>query len=439
MSPKKNEILLDPKPTYSDMAEKAVIGVMLAQPETIEEVLEILSTDDFFVPGNQILFDCLKRMHQASMAIDFQTVHLWLVDKKKDRDVRSPGILAEVLNGFATHLNVGSYIRTVKEKSALRSLVSKCSKIVEDAQNNADDVHGVIDRAESSILSINSPGNGDEIWDAKASVSDFRKYLEEVEQGHHVPMLATGIKPLDAINGGFPCPGYVVIAAPPGGGKSAMMMTLNENWCSQGIGVGNFSLEMTNRKLIQRRVANRAKMDSRLMNNKLDAFHKARVEACLNDIEDTPFWVDATSNLNPSELRARTRKMVKAGAKVIILDYVQLLRGSSNADKRLDQLTEVSRTISNIQKELGILFIVLAQITREAQKDGNYKAYHLADCAGITNDARAILMLEPNTSKPEYANCHKSAIPTIGRLSKVSDGEDGDIHLIFNKVEQRIS
>jgi replicative DNA helicase len=410
---------------------------MLAQPtEVIDDASEKLRRSDFFVPAHHEIFRCLTELWNEKSPIDVLTAHQWLSDHDLAERVGSPGILGEFLVGFATHLNVGKYIAIVKGKSLLRAAQDACTQIVRDIHENPEDVAGVIDRAESRILSVQSSLQTDDILDAKASVADFRTYLAEVEAGTRTPMLATGIRNLDAINGGFPIPGYVVIAGPPGGGKSAMMMTLNENWASQGIGVGNFSLEMTNRKLIQRRVANRAKMDSRTMNGRLDLVQKARVNAALDDIEDTPFWVDETSNLIPADLRYRTRKMVKAGAKVIILDYVQLLRGSEQTDRKVEQLREASRTISTIQKEFGILFIVLAQLKQSAIEDGNYKTTSLADCKGIGDDARAILMMEPHPDAKKYP---LTAQPLIGRLTKVSDGSDGDVMLTFNKIEQRIS
>jgi replicative DNA helicase len=428
---------LMPQALYSAEAERAVLGCMLAQPgEVIVEVVEHLIKDDFFVPAHQEVYAVLRDMDSAKQPIDVMTVHQLLTDRKLEKEVGSPGILAELLTGFATHLNVGSYIKIVKDKSVLRELQRVCTLIVRDIVDMPDSVASVLDRAESRIMAITNPRGDSQIMDARAACQDFRRYLEEVEKGETVPLLPTKIKPIDDLIGGLPCPAYFVIAGPPGGGKSAMMMTLQENWSSDGIGVGIFSLEMTMRKLMQRRVARVARMNSRLMNWPLDEIAKLEVENALGHIESTPFWIDPTSNLAPSDLRSRTLKMVQMGAKVIILDYVQLLRGSSDRDRRVDQLTEASRMISVIQKELGVLFIGLAQITRDAQKKGDYKTFDLADCAAIANDARGILFLEQDDS---VSGAQDHDIPLIGRFAKMSDGPAGDVRLSFNKLTQQIS
>jgi replicative DNA helicase len=428
---------LMPQALYSAEAEEAVLGCCMAQPsEVIAEVVEHLTKSDFFIPAHQDIFATLRDMDAARQPIDVMTIHQWLTDRKLAEEVGSPGILGDLLTGFATHLNVGSYIKIVKEKSILRAMQDACTAIVRDIIDMPDSVASVLDRAESRIMAITNPRGDSQIMDARAACQDFRRYLEEVEKGEAVPLLPTKIKPIDDLIGGLPCPAYFVIAGPPGGGKSAMMMTLQENWSSDGIGVGIFSLEMTTRKLMQRRVARVAQMNSRLMNWPLDEFAKSDVNRALDHIECTPFWIDPTSNLAPSDLRARTLKMVRMGAKVIILDYVQLLRGSSDRDRRVDQLTEASRMISVIQKEMGVLFIGLAQITRDAQKKGDYKTFDLADCAAIANDARGILFLEQDDS---VSGAQDHDIPLIGRFAKMSDGPAGDVRLSFNKLHQKIA
>lgn len=429
--------MLMPQALYSAEAEKAVVGCMMAQPdEVIEEACEVLTANDFFVPAHRTIFIALRNMFNSKAAIDVMTIHQWLTDLKQAEEVGSPGILGELLVGFATHLNVGSYIRIVKDKSLLRSLQAACAKIVQDIVDMPDSVASIIDRAESAVFAVTGNLQTESIVDARSAVEEFRRHLKDVEEEKTVPLITTGIKPIDELVGGLPCPSYLVVAAPPGGGKSALMMTLAENWSSSGTGVGIFSLEMTVQKLISRRVANVARINSRSLNWKLDVFQKDDVRRALDHIATTPMWIDPTSNLVPSDLRARVRKMVRLGAKVIMLDYIQLLRGSNGDDRRVDQLTEASRTISVIQKEMDVLFIVFAQLTRKAQEEGNYKTFHIADCAGISNDARGILFLEPNK---EFTNYGDHEVPLIGRFAKMSEGQTGDCYLTFNKLEQRIS
>src|ERR1700677_1094942 len=151
--------MLSPTVLYSAEAEKAVLGCMMAQPrEVIVEVIETLSKEDFFVPAHQEIFAALRDMDSAAQPIDVMTIHQWLTDRKMAEAVGSPGILGELLVGFATHLNVGSYIRIVKEKSMLRCFQMACSTIVSDIAEMPDSVPAVLDRAETAIFQVTNQG-----------------------------------------------------------------------------------------------------------------------------------------------------------------------------------------------------------------------------------------------------------------------------------------
>src|ERR1700677_2833980 len=150
---------LSPTVLYSAAAEKAALGCMMARPrEVIDEVPEMLSKDDFFVPAPQEIFAALREMHNAQQAIDVMTIHQWLTDRKLAEPLGSPGILAELLVGFATHLNVGSYIKIVKDKGLLRCLQLACSTIVQDIAEMPDSVPAVLDRAETAIFQVTNQG-----------------------------------------------------------------------------------------------------------------------------------------------------------------------------------------------------------------------------------------------------------------------------------------
>jgi replicative DNA helicase len=151
--------VLSPTVLYSAEAERAVLGCMMAQPqEVINDATVALLKEDFFVPAHQEIFGALREMFNSSQAIDTIAVHQWLTDRKLAEAVGSPGILAELLVGFANHLNVGSYIRIVKEKSLLRCLQAACSAIVTDIADMPDSVASVLDRAESAIFHVTNLG-----------------------------------------------------------------------------------------------------------------------------------------------------------------------------------------------------------------------------------------------------------------------------------------
>lgn len=420
---------------YSPDAEKAVLGCFLTQPHDVFDHVSALNAEDFFVPANIEVFRTLVAMHQKLQPIDTTTVMQALVDGGMNEQLAG-GTVAELLMGFATHLNVGAYVTIVKDKSLLRRLQAICASTVTDIANNADDATAVLARAESRVCGLASDQSTSDIRTARQCVAEFRERILQTQEGHIEARFKTGLRSLDEINGGFPVPGYVVVAGPPGVGKSAFMLGILKNACEEGVGVGCFSIEMTRPALIQRLTANIASIDSRRMNGKLHPRELEDVEVALQKIEQWPFFIDSTSRLTPSDLRSKARQMVKKGCRIIELDYIQLMQGSSSADKRREQLVEVSNTIAQLAKELNILFIVLAQINREARKRGDYQSFDLAECSAIEQDARVILMLEPHKNA-EMAP--KNAVPIIGQLVKYSEGQTGKIDLTLNMKEQRIS
>lgn len=428
---------LSPAMLYSAEAEKAVLGCMMAQPaEVIDEATVSLLKEDFFVPAHQEVFGALREMHNSRQAIDVMTIHQWLTDRKMAEAVGSPGILAELLVGFATHLNVGSYIRIVKDKSLLRSLQMACSTIVQDIGEMPDSVPAVLDRAESLVCGITQGFSTGQIYSADDAVREFEDRRGKIQRGELEARLKTGLRALDENNGGFPIPSYVVIAGEQGVGKSAIILNIMRDCCRNGIPVGGFSMEMTINQIVQRQVSDLADINSRRFNDKLHPQEEADTVYALEKIRKMPFYIDPTSGLRPHDIRVGTRKMVKKGCKIIWLDNAQLMSGSSDKDQRTQQLTEVSRTIQQLQKEHDIVFILLAQVTREAQKRGGLRTFDLADCAAFERDARVMVMLE---KKPESESAPSYAVPILIRVVKYSEGEIGDFEGTFNKQKQRIS
>jgi replicative DNA helicase len=418
---------------YSEEAEKAVLGSMLAQPhEVIGEIA--LKTEDFFVGAHREVFDCMCNLFETKQAVDAMSVHQWLTDRKLAEAVGSPGILADLLSSFATHLNVQAYAKSVKEKSVLRRLMDICSTIARDIQDRPDDVQGVLGNAESLICGVSNAVTTGSLLTASQCVDEYEEWREKIQRGEIESRLKTGLSALDATNGGLPVPAYVVVAGEQGVGKSALILNIMKNACLAGMPVGGFTMEMTSKQVTTRLVADIGDINSRRLNGKLHPGEEVAEAAAKERIRQWPFYLEPRSGLMPHDIRIMTRQMVRKGCKIIWLDNAQLMQGSSNREKRVEQLTEVSRTIQHLQREHNIIFILLAQITRDAQKRGNIKAFDLADCAAFERDARVVIMLE---RKAESENVPTYAVPVIARVVKYSEGETGDFEMVFNKQKQR--
>ena len=419
---------------YSAEAEQSVLGSMLSQPQIIDDTPLLKS--DFFVPAHQELYDCMWQLHSTGQAVEARAVHQYLADRGLDKSVGSPGILAELFSAFATHLTVGHYAKIIREKSTLRTLQSALTEIATDIQERPEEVSQVLGRAETLVCGIASRYGTGSLISASEAVSEYEDWRGKIQRGEMESRLKTGIQALDATNGGFPVPSYVVIAGEQGMGKSALIIELMKNACLSGLAVGGFTMEMTVNQVVTRMVANIGDINSRRLNGKIHPEEEEWETHAKDKIRRFPFYLERRSGLTPHDIRVMTRQMVKKGCKIVWLDNAQLMQGSSVKEKRVEQLTEVSRTIQALQKEHNIVFILLAQVTREAQKRGNMRTFDLADCAAFERDARVVVFLE---RKQETDTAPTYATPLLCRIAKYSEGEIGDFEVTFNKQKQRIT
>ncbi len=446
--------VLSPTVLYSAEAEKAVLGCMMAQPnEVINDATVTLLKEDFFVPAHQEIFGALRDMYNSTQAIDTIAVHQWLTDRKLAEAVGSPGILAELLVGFANHLNVGSYIRIVKEKSLLRCLQLACSTIVQDIAEMPDSVASVLDRAESAIFHVTNLGltqstvpAREEIDKALALIESFQKKTRKF-QG-----IQTGFHKLDEATSGWKPGEMIVLAARPGQGKTALALTFarraleerydeaTDGYKKPGHGVGVFSLEMTNEQLMLRLLASYGSESlGRIRSGNLDDHSMQKLRLIAADMREWPLYLDDSSFLSINQLRGKARRMKdRYNIELLIIDYLQLLRSDSAQakDNRQNEVAEISRGIKALAKELSIPIIILAQLNRRSEEAKQEPALHnLRESGAIEQDADVVLMLHrPNPEKDDEDNPIPTGeiIPYNLIIAKQRNGPTDKLDILFH-------
>lgn len=420
---------------HSPSAEIAVLGTMLAHPnEVIDEVTAILSKEDFFSPANREIFGALIALHGKS-EVGAMTVHQWLTDRKMAEACGSPGILGDMLNGFATHLNVSSYVSIVLEKSRLRRLRAVCLEIVEDIVSMPDSVPEVIGRAEKAILEVCEVRQDALLCNASALTSHFEAYLGQIDRGERSAAVKTGYECIDRINGGLKPGGMHVIGGRSGLGKTTLMLNLTENLCKNGVGVGIISLEMDRLELASAIYSYMADINSRKFKDKMTAEEWEMVRWASDKIRQWKLQIDDCSLLDIHALRHKARKMVKEGAQVLVIDYLQLLDDSCGENKkrsRAEAVAEMSRSIKLLGKELTIPIIVGAQLNRQAAT-GEPGLHQLRESGAIEQDADVVILLRQKDESD------KGARPVIiWNLAKWRGGQANvDLEFVFDKTRQR--
>ena len=446
--------MLSPTVLYSAEAEKAVLGCMMAQPaEVINDATVALLKEDFFVPAHQEIFGALREMSNSSQAIDTISLHQWLTDRKLAEAVGSPGILAELLVGFATHLNVGSYIRIVKEKSLLRCLQSACSTIVQDIAEMPDSVPAVLDRAESAIFHVTNLGLTNSTVPAREEIDKAIALIERFQSRKgHLQGLPTGFHRLDEMTAGWKAGEMIVLAARPGQGKTALALTFarraleerydeaTDAWKKPGHSVGMFSLEMTNEQLMLRLLASYGSESlGRIRSGDLDEHAMQKLRLVAADMREWPLYLDDSSFLTINQLRGKARRMKdRHGIELLVIDYLQLLRSESAQakDNRQNEVAEISRGIKALAKELGIPIIILAQLNRKSEEARQEPALHnLRESGAIEQDADVVLLLHrPDAEKDEDGNERQAGpvIPYNLIIAKQRNGPTDKLDILFH-------
>jgi replicative DNA helicase len=445
---------LSPTVLYSAEAEKAVLGCMMAQPaEVIDEATMALSKEDFFVPAHQEIFAALREMHNATQAIDVMTIHQWLTDRKMAEAVGSPGILGELLVGFATHLNVGSYIRIVKDKSLLRCLQLACSTIVSDIAEMPDSVPSVLDRAETAIFQVTNQGLTNSTVSAREEIDRAITLIEDFQSRKgRLHGLHTGFHKLDEMTAGWKPGEMIVLAARPGQGKTALALTFarhaldqrydetTDAWKKPGHAVGMFSLEMTNEQLMLRLLAAYGSESlQRIRQGDLDEHSLQKLRMVAQDMKEWPLYLDDSSFLTINQLRGKARRMKdRYGIELLVIDYLQLLRSESAQakDNRQNEVAEISRGIKALAKELAIPIIILAQLNRRSEEAKAEPALHnLRESGAIEQDADVVLLLHrPDQEKDQDGNERQVSpiIPYSLNIAKQRNGPTDKLDIVFH-------
>jgi replicative DNA helicase len=367
--------------------------------------------------------------------------------------VGSPNILAEIAAGLSTYLNVGSYIKIVKDKSLLRRLQDTCAKIVQNISDGQDSVSAVLDQAETDIFKVTNMGLTqstvavrDEIDHAIRMVENFQKRKGQM-QG-----IPTGFHELNQLTTGWQKGDMIVLAARPGVGKTALALTfarhaLDSRWDEHqniyrkpGHAVGFFSLEMTNEQLLLRLLAAYGSESlQRIRQGELSEQAMQKLHMIAQDMKEWPLYLDDSSFMSINQLRGKARRMKDLyGIEILMVDYLQLLRSESEQakDNRQNEVAEISRGIKALAKELEIPIIVLAQLNRRSEEGKTEPALHnLRESGAIEQDADLVLLLHRPEMEPDAEPSPK--IEYSLNIAKQRNGPTDKIKIIFNAAYTR--
>jgi len=428
------DVDLNKLPPQSIEAEQAVLGAMLINEKVISGILEIIDAAYFYKEAHRDIFSVIVDLFHNRKNIDIVTVSEELKKKGELQDAGGVVYLANLVDNVPATSNSIAYAKIVKEKGILRSLINSSFQILSLCYGAREDSSTILDKSERLIFEISVRRIEGGYVHIKEVIKDSIELIDSLYQKKsHVTGIPTGFKELDVKTSGLHAGDLVVMAGRPSMGKSSFVGCVAENMAVEhNIPVGFFSLEMSKEQLVQRFLCSHAKVDAhKLRTGFLSPSDWPLLTSSAGRLSEAPLYIDDTPAINIFELRARARRMCSHhNIQVIIVDYLQLIRGAGRSESRQQEISAVSQSLKALAKELSLPVIAVSQLSREAEKreDHRPRLSDLRESGAIEQDADLVALLfredyyDPDTDRKGIAELN---------IAKQRNGPTGVIELGF--------
>ncbi|MCM2353620.1 MAG: replicative DNA helicase [Pseudobdellovibrio sp.] len=398
---KQPEQLINKVPPQHLEAEFSVLGGLMLDSEALDEVADIIIYTDFYNPAHQTIYQTILDLNQKAQPIDLVTVTNALIAKNQLEQVGGSQYLLSLLEKVVSSANIEAHAKIIKEKSLLRKLISTSTHFIEKSfGNDFDSVESLIDFAEAEILKVGEDNASGGLTSSNEIVTASIKKIEELYQRKlDVTGVPTGFTELDKMTAGFHPGELIIIAARPSMGKTAFSLNVASHMALRaGKSVAYFSVEMGKESLMMRLLAGESRISmSELRTGRIQDASWPKLIQAAGTLSESKFFIDDTSGISPFEIRARCRRLkAQHGLDCIMIDYLQIMQlKEKKVDNREREISEISRNLKAIAKELQVPVIALAQLNRgvEGRADRRPMSSDLRESGSIEQDADVIMML----------------------------------------------
>ncbi len=389
--------LFEALPPHAIEAEMSLLGSILIDPQVLGDVIFIVRHgDDFYKPANGALFDAMVELYDKNSSLDIVQLNQRLIDRNVLNAVGGLEYLVQLASAVPSAANARHYARLVREKAMVRKLIGAAGDILYDAYHSAEQAQDILDQAEQRIFHIAQQSEHTQVETLHELI---RETMERIEAnlGQELTGIASGFRELDEMTTGLQKGELLILAARPSMGKTALALNMAENMAMRGTAVGVFSLEMGKQQLVQRLLCARSGIDSqRLRRNMLrEPEFRALMTAC-DELQSAPMFIDDTPGLSLLQLRAKARRMAaKHKVQAIVIDYLQLMSSGARVESRQVEVSEISRGVKAMARELNVPVICLSQLNRAAESREGHRPRmsDLRESGSIEQDADVIMML----------------------------------------------
>ncbi|MGD9231562.1 MAG: replicative DNA helicase [Desulfobacterales bacterium] len=386
-------------PPQSLEAEESILSAILVDNDTLLEVLEILSPEDFYRSAHQKIFSAISELFSRNEPVDLVTLTNILREHDQLEEIGGAAYLANLVDTVPLAVNAQYYAKIVYDKACLRRLIEKTNSIAKRCFEDRGDVDNVIDFAESSIFEISENKIRPTFYPIGKIIESNIDVLEE-RQGNRtlVTGVATGFTKLDELTAGLQKSDLVILAGRPGMGKTAFALNIAKNAAvDSNIPVAIFSLEMSKEQLSLRMLSSEARIDSsRLRRGFISQDDWIKITDSAGVLSQAPIFIDDSPNITALEIRAKSRRLkMEKNIGLIIIDYLQLMKGRIAAERRDLEISEISRSLKALAKELDIPVVALSQLNRklEERSDKRPQLADLRESGALEQDADVVAFL----------------------------------------------
>ncbi len=422
-------------------AEHSVLGSLMLDHEPIFRVADVLAAHDFYKPAHREIYEAITDLFARREPVDVLSVTSRLREKNKLDDIGGSSYLATLVNAVPTASHIEHYATLVRRKRLFRDLIGASHHIAQLGYKEADNIEELIDEAEQKIFGIAKDSLRQEFFPIKEGLADALERIDRLHKGDGALRgVPTGFADLDGYLAGLQKSDLVILAARPSLGKTSLALNIARNVAAEEKkAVGVFSLEMSREQVIDRLIASEASVDLwRLRTGKLRSDGPdndfARLSDAMDALSQIPIFIDDSASPTVMELRAKARRLqAQHDVGLIVIDYLQLIRGHGNTDSRVQEVSEISRSLKGLAKELNVPVLALSQLSRGIEMRGpsaKPKLSDLRESGSIEQDADVVMFIYREDKAKE--NSDKKNIAEI-LIEKHRNGPTGKIELYFNE------
>lgn len=392
--------LIEKMPPQNLEAETAVLGSMLLDREAIAVTIDHLDENSFYTESNKKIFGAIIKLYDSGKAVDIVTLIEELKKKNMLDEIGGPTRITEMTGSVPTSANVEYYAKIVKEKSLLRNLINTATKIAAESYDPSAEVNELLDRAEKLIFNITSGHNSaDRVYEMKDVVKESIETIDRLYQRkENVTGIPTGFHDMDIKTAGLQKSDLVVLAGRPSMGKSALAISMMEYAAVVAkVPCAYFSLEMSKDQLAQRMLCSIAGVDAhKVRTGFFSQTDWPKLISAAGKLSESPIFIDDTPGISALELRAKARRLKsKHNIQLVIIDYLQLMRGAAKSENRQQEISEISRSMKALARELDVPVIAISQLSRMVEQRSDHRPVlsDLRESGAIEQDADVVMLI----------------------------------------------